>query len=734
VKKAVALLLAANTYKSLEAVFAMVCAGSPGMCRVAVKDSLALRTKFNFSPAPGVRPFALRYAKILDDYLNVPSDLLTGAKAGKLSMKDPVKFDAGDSINQCSRLGCMQSVQCVVCSCGLAVCYPCYAFLMNQGRQFEPPHCVCGLPMRVTSPVGKVAFHEAWVTGHTIAGAANLAKHMLQPQMIPNYTDEDFELLSQCITVAHENSVFDVEDGTFAIPHFLEPNHMVREFPSTGPGLFYDMPPGVKKDVLLGKVVAYILNIAEVISHLEYDAAMTVLRSTISAVMQISVKLEVRAPKWNEVLQKWVIKNGERFFFIGNAINCAIDQMLLMPFSKMGGIGTTYNNVPNKVGMTFCGLSAMKFVSESYQIPEITLSSMKTRDDVEKLIKEIIRIWITIELDVEKYDIYTLGFIISAVKRSFGKYFNLSVPSGDDAESQLRRANVRVFKYFFMRSVETVTLKTISDPAGNFFYMLVQAMVSGTWDTSFINTIINDVAQTFTLKKMYPEIPIVRNAPATSQVMHTPVTKMLYGDDVLMNLRREIYPKFDKELYRKIIKEKFNYNVPENDIKECSMPFIDIYAVGTPEREGNAPDPTVPTFLKYQVGWLYCVDCKFIHFHFYRHSSHTIPKLLHSSTSSLEPGHLRSRLICYAYTVGVNRVTYNALKCLWLQTEKDEFVEVDWSPENLRRMEVYGMDIDKFDRNKFPRYVDVVGHSGCPNYGVGIKVRTVLPWPMCKYD
>jgi len=626
--------------------------------------------------------------------------------------------------------------------CGTVVPVSAVATLLNFTGFNDPFPCPgCRLALRIDSKFGEFGFHETWLCGHDVAGVGKLLQNFSRPTLDVPHVPDYFDRLSRAISIMHKVCI-PYDYNSIEIPNFY--SEVVVDDKDTAPGVINNAAPGAKKKHFADATEKYI-------THMMYEASqfedisdmMAYLRTKIPNLTQTSIKLEARAALWTP--SGWVRKQGERMFFVVHILLSTLLRMTVGLMSTCGGYGTHKVNQPSGIGMSFFGASAQVFASEMFGIPLSELdfsfpSSFTVTEFRAKLAALNARItgrfWV-LEYDIRKFDINTLASLLSKVWGSmihFHKLYN-------DPESQ-------AFLAMCIRLMECHRFKVFNCPSGSAWYGVASSMMSGSWDTAFMNTMCNFVSLVVVLMRVNPGF-----FDRDDWMEHFKVKN--FGDDGLMCLSKELFTEEMIAEIPKVMLEEFNYPIPAEDFKIHDKVVVSVLTENQPfDRKSNCEeheqskvgcqacfgeyvDPQCPTFLKYMLGLVQCPRCSYpgrvvMHWAFVRPGYEIMPKLFVNSSKSLSIRNLCAKVIGYAYTVGINLTVYYVLKQVWQDIVSSRSVLI--TPDDLASDidSRFGLDYSFWqneDLNEFPSYKYLVDRMVCPyTSGDGpVQDKTSMP-------
>lgn len=576
-------------------------------------------------------------------------------------------------------------------NCGRGFSSRTYTKLLNINRNNEPVICdQCGHLVRVDSAIGEYGFHESWLCGHDPAGVAKLFSYFVHPTVDTLHDSTYHYRFGKAIEIMLSN--YGYNKASLRVPNFMD--DIVVDAKKTAPGVLRDLPPGTKKESLVFATCAYIMTMIQQMNLCEdIDQKMKIARSTITNITQSSIKAEVRAAEWKG---KWVRKTGERMFFVSNIVNGTLTRMIYGLFAACGGYGTKSKNIFSGIGMSFFGGSPQAFAAEMFKKDiwdlNISIPRSDSYDDYAKYLsnlnRSLVSEWIVVELDVQKWDIHMLANFLSTVARSFLYFYFIS--NKEDVRHECQN-----FVAIFCRIVECYKLKVFNCPSGMSWYAVASSMMSGDWATGFLNTACNVVSQLMCIEKIKPGF---LSMPDWGKY----VSWKLFGDDLLATFKRRhgdgrendgLFTEDEISQIPKVMWEEFRFKVPPEDFKIHNnvVRFVAVkgwsfdrqvephehssWTKGCNKCRGKYYDvpQEYPTFLKFSWGLVECPRCSTsthscLHWVYVREGYKVLPKLFLNSVRTLTLPDLKSRIIGYLYTVGINPTIYSALKDVWNAT------------------------------------------------------------------
>jgi hypothetical protein len=623
-----------------------------------------------------------------------------------------------------------------ICKCGQAYDAQSMAHLLNLRATNAPPPCPkCGTLIRLDSKHGVFGFHEAWCSGHAMDYFPKLLSYFshetLDPPREPNYWNN----LSTAIKMMHTDCTF-FEHKSVPPPDFRL--DVVVDDKRTAPGVIKNLPRCYKKCHIAGAAKVYIEEVAHSVVEAErFESKMKIVGAKIPNVAQCAVKAETKCGKVRIVgetsrdvgMHEFYTAPGERIFFVVHIILSTILRMIYGVFAACGGIGTENKNMPIAIGMSFFGGSAQAFASEMFRVPWNSLTlKVKHGANKEELVaakdqleSTLLSKWWILEWDVQKWDISMLATLLANVARSFGAFYQI----GDDDKSKL-------FMAFFLRAIECHKFKAFNCPSGNGWFAVAASMMSGSWDTSFMNSACNYVAQIVCLMEINPEFFKLPN-------WREFLTIKVFGDDALAMFSRLHWT---EEMLRRVpetMKKNFRFTIPEDDFKIHTkiLEYSHISGFSFDKKtncdhesydrechtcEGRYDLGDYPTFLKFRWVLVYCPRCSNMfedtfHWAFAREGYKVLPKLFVDSTKPLTLKNLHAKLIGYLYTVGVTPSIYCVIRELMeiiMDGGGSEVGPQDMDPNlNMR----FGLNAEwwKLENLKeVPQYKTLVDRMVCP--------------------
>lgn len=697
-----------KTDKQLNGVLRLVAAGSGAMIQVKIPHVNARDYKVHFRPPPGIRTDVL---SVLMEYNS------------RRSYPDVhyVRIDDRPSI---------------LCPCGYTFDAQAMAYLINLRSSNAPPPCPrCGNFLRLDSQHGVFGFHEAWCSGHSMDYFPKLLSYFSHQTLDQPREPEYWTDLSFAIKTMHTDCTF-FKYKSVMVPDFR--TDCVVDDKMTAPGVIKDLPRCYKKHHVAQATKVYIEELAEETSFEDrFDSKMKIVSSKIPNVAQCAIKAEVKCGKVRIVQQsdtdvgmhQYYTAPGERMFFVVHIVLSTILRMIYGIFASCGGIGTETKNMPIAIGMSFFGGSAQAFASEMFRrswdsltltIPHgaTKLQMIEAKDALEKSILDKV---IIVEWDVQKWDMNMLASLLANVARSFGAFYDIGV----DTRSQ-------VFLAFFLRVIECHKFKAFNCPSGSGWFGIAAAMMSGSWDTSFMNSACNYVAQIVVLKQINPEFFARKD-------WRDHLTIKVFGDDALACFSRDHWTVEQLKRIPDVMKKTFRFTIPVDDFKihtkivefahigghsfdrktNCDH---EIYNRDCQTCEGRYDLGDYPTFLKFRWILVYCPRCSnqitdTFHWSFAREGYKVLPKLFVDSTKPLTLQNLHAKLIGYLYTVGVTPSIYCVIR---------ELVEIlidgggsDVGPQDMDEIfsQRFGLNEEWWklvNLHEVPQYKTLIDRMVCP--------------------
>jgi hypothetical protein len=558
----------------------------------------------------------------------------------------------------------------------VAVC-----FLLNVREGNAPFLCPsCSSSVRIDSKYGVFGFHEAWCSGHSMSQFPKLLSYFSHPTVDVEHDAAYWDDLSFAIKTMHRDCV-PLNYRSVEPPNFA--TQVVVDAKDTAPGVIANLPRCYKKKHVATAACAYIQDLATTIYQQtdSLSSAMKMTQSAIPSIAQCAIKAEVKCGKIRPLVHEgvvvgheYVVAPGERMFFVVHIILSTILRMIFGIFAACCGLGHKGRNMPIAIGMSFFGHSAQQLAGEMFKCDwdslTLRLPRDSTADDIiagkDRLEKTLLDQWIVLEWDVQKWDIHMLASLLANVARSFGAFYEIY----DDALS-------RTFMAFFLRAVECHKFKVFNCPTGGGWFGIAAAMMSGSWDTSYMNSACNYVAQIVVLKRINPsffELPNWRDFIAIK----------VFGDDALATFSRQHWNEDQLKKIPDLMKSMFRFNIPPEDFKIHSKILEHAHVRGysfdkshvctrhenfyrnCQDCEGWFSGGDYPTFLKFRWILVECPRCSgdqlVYHWSFAREGYKVLPKLFVDSTKPLTLINLRAKLIGYLYTVGITPSIYSVIR------------------------------------------------------------------------
>jgi hypothetical protein len=707
-------MLAPRSRGDLSKLTNLVCATSALMIKVRVANLPATKYAYKFAPPPP----------------NVASVICSMMIYSSRRHYSDVSIVITDGIPE------------TICSgCGAHYTYWEAAAMLNIKDKNVPFSCLrCKDEVRIDSRFGEFGFHETHLAGHSRVGVAKLLGHFVRETVNQPYEPSFFPMLSNALKIMHSDCI-PHKYGSVDPPDFLE--HTVVDTKFTSPGVVVNLPPGVKKYQLSGAMNAYITDMIHEMDQVDGLAdKYRVATSRINNLMQTSVKQEVRAAPYDFAAGAYYAKEGERMFFIVNFLLTTLIRMIMGPFSSTGGVGTPEKNVPSAVGMSFFGESAIAFVSEMTKMKASDLNFVSSKDQLDfklaTLNKTILDKWIIAESDISKWDVSMLASLLSSVSRSFLPFFKM--------RKDYTGMN---FMAIFARYIECHKYKVFNCPSGEGWYAVASSMMSGSWDTSFMNTMCNYVSQVVCIMEIMPGF-------FERSDYHDHISIKVFGDDNLSFYSRKhgdgrvgdgLFTEEDLKKLPEVMERLFRFKIPEDefvlhkqfvnvtqrnamstDRVKCPVHASYVPSCGT--CQGRYDGTQYPTFLKFKLGLVPCKRCTraawssakevVYHWVFIREGYKTLPKLFLDSGKEMSPEKLKAKLIGYVWTVGANIGTYRVLKEIWDINMKElpQWSDLDVVPNDLTEISMRFDIANDFwaqtDFNEFPDYDVVIDRMVCP--------------------
>lgn len=624
---------------------------------------------------------------------------------------------------------CSRVEYCYKCECGCNLC--CHEFVQKFNTvPFGHVWCKCGKEVFVSDrKVGRTGLDWVYLAGHDPRPFADNIQNYDHSSFCLNQRDQQqldmmlpflADVAVSKIVGRPRSSIktWDITDSSLYGSHFM---------PSGSVGAIEGKPPGrLTKDMVGAQSSTAVAGFMhDLYSMLASGGATSgectqLCRKWISNVFVSAIKVETIAPGIDEK-GNWKTKEKARIFHMENVIGYMILRMFICNFTQTGGVRNKEDVQPCAVGMTFAGSSAREFFKEFYDVSEKDLENCVTDSDAINLEKKILDEYLVYESDAKNYDQSLLMItLICCMAAVLSRYDVTRDPNDSKHEAVIKE----MFRYICARIVEKVGVKVVSRLDGKGFHTLFGTMASGSYETSFLNTVVNLVhhlivySQYFVkYEKMNLKSAMVKAAEFLNEGH---IRFKLFGDDVLAAHKKKYFPQWNEDFYRTTIKKFCNTNIPVGEYLEAKHIFI------TDASRGRVMEKNVPSFLKFQLMWVKG------DIGFFRHSSKSIPKLFLSSDTELTPTKLYQRAICLMWTAGVNPHTYRAcVRTIYSLRVSNLQGEFDDLTTNLER---FGLDNNIFYYG-VPSYNQVLEfHVGTSDSIIPKRIRTYIDWPMfCHY-
>lgn len=694
-----------HSKNAIEAAYAAVFASSAIATPVMLQDVAVSRYRVHFSEPPPVFPFQIHAAMMVE------------------------RGHARDMYMDHICTVCGEHTFCRLYECGCSLCPA--EFVKNFA--YVPPRigkCVHGTDLTISHPLGVTGIDWCYLAGHDPVPFADLIGSYAQK--IPELKGKELDINNYLLPILSEKaanfatclprrslSVWNLYDRSMYGEH---------SFPDGSIGAVHEKDRGrLTKDMCASQICAYMHDFFTTLgANLDSKAEIRILlQNAISSVFVASPKLEVIAAKRvvsvvdDDVRYSWKANPKARIFQMQNGITYGISRMFISPFTQNGGSGNFPYCQPSALGMNFTGDAATQFFCELYGVDPLRVIHATT-DQIRYIEYQVLQercIW---EADGKTYDLSLKAEILMRCMMSVFERYD-TAPSDED--SKFTSDMKYMFKLVCTRLVECVAVKITSRLDGKGFHSLIGTMASGSYETSYLNTICNLYHHLLVYTMYWYELEdkeVDEAVAIVSDHFSSGVIRLkLFGDDVLANHVKAYYPQWTGKFYRNTIHKYCNITVPEDDYVEATKIFI------TNETLGPVREKGVPTFLKFQL------MCEGDRICFVRHDSLSIPKMFLSSEREMSKMSFYQRIICLMWTAGANYRTYYACRRA-LKILGEHVIGIPGDRSDM--LSRFGLTNDVFRRGP-PSYQEVISFHACPPLNYQPKrIRTVIPWPfICKY-
>lgn len=684
-------------------VYASVLSGSGIAYPISLKSFVPSDYKVRFMPPPKIHKFQLRAAMAVE------------------ATKCPDKFQSGVCFN-CNR----EQLLNVKCGCGKLYC-PCFfTSVYSRVGVREPPKCFCGSSVVISGAFGLTGVDYAYAAGHDPKPFGGLVHHYFRHNL--KYSGQQLKVRSYFLSKAAE----------FAVQVIVGlPVKSVEPLNILDTSIYGDyMPDGsigaIKERKTKGRITKAMVadQIRETMGEFFFKLynniesvgdTSKIVREYMSSLYAAAIKQEMIAPSVTS--KGYVSKESARIFQMQDGVNYAIMRMFLSPFTQTGGTRSRVNVQPCAIGMDFT--RAADFMCEMYDVDPVNLANVRTKEDIKFLEDSILERWYVYESDAKKFDISLKADILVVGMMALLNRYNVSYDPDEDTHiTKIKRCN----RVILARMVERVGIKLTTRLDGKGVHTLLGTMPSGSYETSFLNTICNFIHHliVYAMYHMQFEDQSAQQAFETVKKNWNAglIRLKLFGDDVLAAHCRKTYSEFSPKFYCETLLSYCGVTVPLDEFVIADKIFVTSASMKF-QRE------KVPTFLKFQLAAFPFSD--YARFAFFRHHSHVLPKMFTSSDKDTTPVTLFQKIICAAWTTGVNPLIYKA--CSVAVGELTKYGELKGEFCNMDGiLERFNLPDDIFE-NGMPSYEEVFNRAVGANEGEQVvRMRTFMTWnQICKF-
>jgi len=605
---------------------------------------------------------------------------------------------------------CLVESDCVSCSnCSSHVCFSCYSMSINASEQYFPVRCTNNCVKNgvasyiyLALPNGITGFHWNRVTGGSVSELRGYFEGFNGVSPIEKKLNDAPEF-QNAFNVVHD--WFKCLCPNIEIPDLGDINTFLTKFPVSGSAGFVpsvSKAAPTKKDVYT-KVVSDLLMKFQLLNFMDRSSACKYLGLRLSSVSKLSPKSEVKVAERDEN-GIWVSKTKGRVFFIANFANYILYKLVLAQFTTVCGSRWDRNS-PIAIGTKFDSGHANKLFCDLFGIDRLRLRKVVTTVHLNELEKEILKDYHVIEGDFSNYDVHLRSRVLVA---AFSVFCKLYFPIPPNLYGNIDTPEKK-FYLLLIRMNQMLSEKFVNAPDGTSWMRIIGMMVSGAYETSFINSVCNWIMNLTVLALIYG-IELVNEGLKTGKLRFK-----FYGDDMILVISKNLFPNFDREKYINLMFIQFNMLIKPQNLFVHRKIF-----------RNNGPD--VPSFLKYKFFHRHCPD------HggelmYFRETDNSAGKLVGSAEKVMLPSNQLARSACMAY-INCNYDVYELARRSYNFTldyinRMDSNVSIDIDEDNylIRKMETHGVTLTMCCN--FPTYDAVCDRIGCPtsNFDDGKFVR-----------
>jgi len=582
--------------------------------------------------------------------------------------------------------------------CGVMVCYKCYSKSINIYRQNRPVKCpYCREDLPIASPSGPTGFHYAYVSGTSTEEVREYFSPVLDRPFNSFHCDQKFVDEAS----AHIKDYFISRIGSkLRIFDMLDPYHYDMAFPNKGSaGFFYGAANGksVTKREAFPHIHRTIMAIMDIVyRYLDndaYDAAYDYLNRQFVNVCKMHFKVEIRCPE--RVNGEWVKKEKGRIFFISDFLSYLIAKPFIAPLAAICGTNPI-RNCPIAIGMRFDSGVCTEFLLDLVGIQYDQFVNSMNATTLCEFVMEKRRI---IEFDFRKFDVHLLAQVLVI---SMNIIFSLF-----DCPSTFEECTTNKQKMFFLVTIQflnTLIAKVVNVPDGRGWFKFVGLMLSGKYETAFLNSVCNWFMTICVFMKIY-SVPVVVEALNNGELRFK-----MFGDDNLTVVGPTMYESFDSDRFIAVMHQMFGMVITPDNIIVHNHLFRNCCGfVGAPVHK-------YPTFLKYAFMYRNCPDHG-AESYFFRDTDLSLPKLFNTAVHVATPPFTAAKALCFAYTSGCNIEVYDACAAVYYAsrqhcTQEDIIEYFDNDINLVKKAKEFALDYKAIKR--FPTHSEVIERFSCP--------------------
>jgi hypothetical protein len=573
----------------------------------------------------------------------------------------------------------------IMCDCGVGYCLHHYAEMSSHSNRLHPVLCVsCGKYISISGEFSKLGAEKAYKCGFDSQDISDsMIKGLGSPMPAVLQTDDENDIL---FNVANE--MFDLcfeKDLRFPCPRYDDFDNYPKDFnEDTGSGLYAGVPSAKKREMLCN-AMENLRKVHDNARRMPDERAAAYIHNYLGGtVHKTATKVEMKTGDFIPFVQtqngpagQYTDVKGGRCFFIGNLEAYLVERMFLGPFCQFAGFGKydsgTFANQPIKIGMNFTENAGLKLLSEIMQVPYSKLMRM-SMEEIRKFDADFCTTNSVYCSDKRKWDLHVSEFMLwicltqLVSKIDFGPYFHdIDNP---DSEENINRIN-RLFVWAIVRAL---CVKAIADP--NFgVYVIAGVLASGRYATSFLNSYMNVVFSRF-IYYLHQQIIHKVSGPFSKKFYdeNCQFIDIVYGDDDAKSFKQPLDVQLWVDLWKKYANQEIKL--------ETMRPVKHMLKFDGFHTSINSTF----TFLKCSLLPIICKGT--MNVCMVKMFDQIAPKLFLSAEKYLTIEHLRSRLLCVAWSSAPNKLIFDMVVKLFLQLDEQypPIAEISTDDSYIKKM------------------------------------------------